>query len=154
MNLQTKVALNNGIEIPWVGLGVFQSTPGEETKNAVRWALDLYLVHWPVKGKYKDTWKALEKLYADGKVRAIGVSNFLPQITCTDTDPLGPRARCSDDPQIRSSRTNRGEHAGIRFFARRRRYRVTQKARCGRANRTSPGQYLAARNRLNDRTSK
>ncbi|KAA0544907.1 aldo/keto reductase [Bacillus sp. BGMRC 2118] len=38
--------------------------------------LDLYLVHWPVKGKYNDTWKALEKLYKDGKVRAIGVSNF------------------------------------------------------------------------------
>lgn len=38
--------------------------------------LDLYLIHWPVKGKYKDTWKALEKLYADGRVRAIGVSNF------------------------------------------------------------------------------
>lgn len=38
--------------------------------------LDLYLVHWPVKGKYVDTWKALEKLYQDGKVRAIGVSNF------------------------------------------------------------------------------
>ena len=39
--------------------------------------VDLYLVHWPVKGKYRDTWKALEKLLADGKVRAIGVSNFL-----------------------------------------------------------------------------
>lgn len=38
--------------------------------------LDLYLIHWPVKGKYKDTWKALEKLYKEGKVRAIGVSNF------------------------------------------------------------------------------
>ncbi|KPB03150.1 aldo/keto reductase [Bacillus sp. CHD6a] len=38
--------------------------------------LDLYLVHWPVKGKYVETWKALEKLYKDGKVRAIGVSNF------------------------------------------------------------------------------
>ncbi|MFK7697648.1 aldo/keto reductase [Paenibacillus sp. HJGM_3] len=38
--------------------------------------LDLYLIHWPVKGKYKDTWRALEKLYADGRVRAIGVSNF------------------------------------------------------------------------------
>ncbi|MGD6780325.1 aldo/keto reductase [Sutcliffiella horikoshii] len=38
--------------------------------------LDLYLVHWPVKGKYVDTWKALEKLYKDGRVRAIGVSNF------------------------------------------------------------------------------
>jgi diketogulonate reductase-like aldo/keto reductase len=39
--------------------------------------LDLYLVHWPVKGKYKDTWRAFEKLYNDGRVRAIGVSNFL-----------------------------------------------------------------------------
>ncbi|MFB6432550.1 aldo/keto reductase [Bacillus thuringiensis] len=38
--------------------------------------LDLYLVHWPVKGKYTESWKALEKLYKDGRVRAIGVSNF------------------------------------------------------------------------------
>jgi diketogulonate reductase-like aldo/keto reductase len=38
--------------------------------------LDLYLIHWPVKGKYKDTWRALEKLYKEGRVRAIGVSNF------------------------------------------------------------------------------
>jgi diketogulonate reductase-like aldo/keto reductase len=39
--------------------------------------VDLYLVHWPVKGKYKNTWKALEKLLEQRKVRAIGVSNFL-----------------------------------------------------------------------------
>ena len=39
--------------------------------------LDLYLAHWPVKGKYIETWKALEQLYAEGRVRAIGVSNFL-----------------------------------------------------------------------------
>ncbi|WP_163539251.1 aldo/keto reductase [Gracilibacillus sp. YIM 98692] len=38
--------------------------------------LDLYLIHWPVPGKYKETWKALEKIYNDGKARAIGVSNF------------------------------------------------------------------------------
>ncbi|PEB55502.1 aldo/keto reductase [Bacillus pseudomycoides] len=38
--------------------------------------LDLYLVHWPVKGKYTESWRALEKLYKDGRVRAIGVSNF------------------------------------------------------------------------------
>jgi diketogulonate reductase-like aldo/keto reductase len=38
--------------------------------------LDLYLIHWPGKDKYKDTWKAFEKLYKDGKIRAIGVSNF------------------------------------------------------------------------------
>ncbi|MFS4415383.1 aldo/keto reductase [Maribacter sp. 2307ULW6-5] len=39
--------------------------------------LDLFLVHWPVKGKYRDTWRALERLYQEKKVRAIGVSNFL-----------------------------------------------------------------------------
>ncbi len=38
--------------------------------------VDLYLIHWPVEGKYKETWRALEKLYIDGRVRAIGVSNF------------------------------------------------------------------------------
>jgi len=142
MNTASTVELNNGVEIPWLGLGVFKAARGEETQQAVRWALDigyrhidtaavygneedvgralkasavpreqvfvttkvwnsdqgyestlkafdtsrrkldlevvdLYLVHWPVQGKYKDTWRALEKLYADGKVRAIGVSNFL-----------------------------------------------------------------------------
>ena len=39
--------------------------------------VDLYLVHWPVKGKFRETWRAMEKLLSDGKVRAIGVSNFL-----------------------------------------------------------------------------
>ena len=142
MDLQTTVALNNGVEIPWVGLGVFLSEPGGKAEQATRWALelgyrhidtaaiygnesdvgkavkssgidreeifittkvwnadmgyettlkafdisrkkldvdvvDLYLVHWPVKGKYLETWKALEKLYGQGKIRAIGVSNFL-----------------------------------------------------------------------------
>lgn len=38
--------------------------------------LDLYLIHWPVEGKYKDAWRALESLYKDGRVKAIGVSNF------------------------------------------------------------------------------
>lgn len=38
--------------------------------------LDLYLIHWPGKDKYKETWRAFEKLYKEGRVRAIGVSNF------------------------------------------------------------------------------
>lgn len=38
--------------------------------------LDLYLIHWPVEGKYKEAWRALETLYKAGKVKAIGVSNF------------------------------------------------------------------------------
>ena len=136
------VTLSNQVEMPYFGLGVFQSAEGTEVINAVKWAidagyrhidtaalyrnekgvgqavresgidrkeifvtskvwnsdqgydqtlkafevslnklgfdyLDLYLIHWPVKGKYKDTWKALEKLYHAGKVRAIGVSNFM-----------------------------------------------------------------------------
>jgi 2,5-diketo-D-gluconate reductase A len=40
--------------------------------------LDLYLIHWPQpkRNAYVETWKAFEKLYADGRVRSIGVSNF------------------------------------------------------------------------------
>lgn len=40
--------------------------------------VDLYLVHWPVPivDRYVETWRALEKLAADGRVRTIGVSNF------------------------------------------------------------------------------
>ena len=48
--------------------------------------IDLYLIHWPANSKkYKnpseinrETWKALEELYENGRVKAIGVSNFLP----------------------------------------------------------------------------
>mgnify|MGYP006302277425 FL=1 len=142
MELTSTTTLNNGVKMPWVGLGVFMSQPGKEVEQAVRWALeigyrhidtasfyenedgvgkalaesdvdredifvttkvwnseqgynetlaafdrsrsklrtdyvDLYLVHWPIQSSFKDTWKALEKLYANGSVRAIGVSNFL-----------------------------------------------------------------------------
>lgn len=43
--------------------------------------VDLYLVHWPYPSadRYIETWKSFEKLYAEGAVRAIGVSNFLPE---------------------------------------------------------------------------
>ncbi|MCP9200880.1 aldo/keto reductase [Gramella sp. GC03-9] len=39
--------------------------------------LDLYLIHWPVPGKYIDAWQTMQELYAEGKVKAIGVSNCL-----------------------------------------------------------------------------
>jgi len=39
--------------------------------------VDLYLVHWPVEDKFKETWRALETIYDSGRARAIGVSNFL-----------------------------------------------------------------------------
>jgi len=141
MDINTTKKLNNGVEIPLLGFGVYQAKEGEEAVNAVRWALeagyrhidtaavyqneesvgraiiesgiprdkiflttklwnddmrkgrqkeafeeslkrlktdyvDLYLIHWPVAGKYKESWKVLEELYQSGKVRAIGVSNF------------------------------------------------------------------------------
>ncbi|MFD2703495.1 aldo/keto reductase [Paenibacillus shunpengii] len=145
MHLQDTVKLNNGVNMPWFGLGVFKVEEGEELVQAVKNAiahgyrsidtasvyqneagvgqairealqenglsreelfitskvwnadlgyeetlaayeaslnklgleyLDLYLVHWPVPGKYKEAWRALETLYKDGRVRAIGVSNF------------------------------------------------------------------------------
>ncbi|CAM4165735.1 glyoxal reductase [Bacillus luti] len=144
-NLQSKAVLNNGVEMPWFGLGVFKVEEGPELVEAIKSAikagyrsidtaaiygnetavgegiragieatgisreelfitskvwnadqgyeetiaayeeslkklkldyLDLYLVHWPVEGKYKDTWRALETLYKEKRVRAIGVSNF------------------------------------------------------------------------------
>ncbi|SFP89395.1 aldo/keto reductase [Salibacterium halotolerans] len=145
MSIQTATkTLANGVEMPWVGLGVYKAEAGNEVERAVKSALeagyrsidtasfygnehsvgkaiaesgvpaddiflttkvwndeqgfnetleafersreklgvdviDLYLIHWPVPGKYKETWGALEKLYEDGKVRAIGVSNFTDQ---------------------------------------------------------------------------
>jgi 2,5-diketo-D-gluconate reductase A len=41
-------------------------------------AVDLYLIHWPLPSRdlYVETWRALERLHADGRTRAIGVSNF------------------------------------------------------------------------------
>ncbi|MGP4038403.1 aldo/keto reductase [Gracilibacillus sp. D59] len=58
----------------------------EETKAAFKRSLerlqmdyvDLYLVHWPVPGKFTETYKALEEIYHEGKAKAIGVSNFEP----------------------------------------------------------------------------
>jgi len=134
--------LYNGVRMPYLGLGVWQSEDGPEVEQAVVWALkagyrhidtasiyqneggvgrairssgidreevflvskvwnsdqgyettmqafekslerldtpylDLYLVHWPVAGKFRETWRALEDLYRAERVRAIGVSNFL-----------------------------------------------------------------------------
>lgn len=39
--------------------------------------IDLYLVHWPIKGTRKETWKAVEQLYNDKRVRSVGVANYL-----------------------------------------------------------------------------
>jgi diketogulonate reductase-like aldo/keto reductase len=138
------VELNNGVEIPQLGFGVFQ-VPDDETTAAVSAALeagyrsidtaaiygneagvgralaasglpredlfvttklwnadqgydatlrafdaslaklgldhaDLYLIHWPAPANdlYLDSWRAIESLAADGRIRAAGVSNFQP----------------------------------------------------------------------------
>lgn len=51
--------------------------------------VDLYLVHWPVEGLRGDTWRAMEKIRADGKARAVGVSNY----TIRHLDELLARAK-------------------------------------------------------------
>lgn len=140
-DIKGTVDLNNGVKMPYFGLGVFETAEGEEVINAVTWALDcgykhidtatlyrnekgvgeaianhripreevfvttkvwnsdqgydktiqaferslnllgfdyidLYLIHWPLQGKYIDTWRALEYLYKQKIVKAIGISNF------------------------------------------------------------------------------
>jgi diketogulonate reductase-like aldo/keto reductase len=141
LTMSSTLTLRGGVEIPLVGLGVYQAEPGEETQQAVRTALalgyrhvdtarayrnerdvaaaieasgvprdelfittklwnsdhgyeqtlracdaslarlgtervDLYLVHWPVQGVRGETWRAMERILADGKARAVGVSNY------------------------------------------------------------------------------
>lgn len=41
--------------------------------------IDMYLIHWPARGKYVEAWRAFEKLYNEGFVRAVGVSNYHEQ---------------------------------------------------------------------------
>ncbi|MEQ6388923.1 aldo/keto reductase [Bacillaceae bacterium S4-13-58] len=142
MDLTMSTTLQNGVKMPWFGLGVYKVEDGTLVKDTVKSAIDigyrsidtasfyeneegvgegiresgvpreelfittkvwnteqgyeetlaafdrsinklgldyidLYLVHWPVPGKYLDTYRALEKLYKEKKTRAIGVSNFL-----------------------------------------------------------------------------
>ncbi len=141
LTLDSMLTLNNGLEMPLFGLGVYQTEVGSETENAVKWALaagyravdtaalyrneaevgkvvragivpresifvttkvwvdsisydgakkafdtslsrlgmetvDLYLIHWPVRD-WQGAWRALEEIYASGRAKAIGVSNFM-----------------------------------------------------------------------------
>ncbi|MDX3455765.1 aldo/keto reductase [Streptomyces sp. ME02-8801-2C] len=84
----TMITLNNGVQMPALGLGIFQSPP-EETATAVTTALqhgyrliDTAAVHGNEKAYTSEfdstvaAYEAAQKLLADGRVRAIGVSNF------------------------------------------------------------------------------
>ena len=53
--------------------------------------IDLYLIHWPLpmKDQYIESWKALVQLQKDGRVRSIGVSNFLPEHLTRIIDATG-----------------------------------------------------------------
>lgn len=61
--------------------GYQQTLDAFEVSAAKLGRIDLCLIHWPApsRGRYLETWRALEKLYYDGRVRAIGVSNFQPE---------------------------------------------------------------------------
>lgn len=68
--------LNNGFHDPDAAAKAF-----DETLATLKFDyLDLFLIHWPMPavGDFVETWKALEKIHASGKARAVGVSNFQP----------------------------------------------------------------------------
>lgn len=65
----------------WNSQQGYETTLGAFEKSVVRLGLgyvDLYLIHWPMpsEGRALDTWRAFERVHADGRVRTIGVSNF------------------------------------------------------------------------------
>src|SRR6476619_6911429 len=91
---QPTITLNNGVELPALGFGVFQ-TPADVTQASVEEALRvgyrlvdtaaayiaLYMLHQPLPQAFDttvDALRALDRLLEDGRVRAIGIANFGP----------------------------------------------------------------------------
>ena len=66
--------LNNGFHDFDDALKAFDQTLADLRLDRI----DLFLIHWPLPkvGDFVQTWKALERIYAEGRARAIGVSNF------------------------------------------------------------------------------
>jgi diketogulonate reductase-like aldo/keto reductase len=82
--------------------------------------VDLYLIHWPKPSldRYVETWRALEKLYADRRVRAIGVSNFQPDhlrrlLDETDVVPAVNQVELHPDLQQEQLRRIHAEHGVV-----------------------------------------
>jgi len=59
-------------------IGNYEDAFEESLNNLDVDYVDLYLIHWPVKDKYVDSWLAMEKIFKSGRAKAIGVSNFMP----------------------------------------------------------------------------
>lgn len=79
--------------------------------------LDLYLIHWPTpkRGLFVETWRAFEDLYSAGKVKAIGVSNFMPEhlntlFESSETDPAVNQVEVRPDYQQDDLRKYCAEH--------------------------------------------
>jgi methylglyoxal/glyoxal reductase len=65
-SLASRVTLNSGTEIPWIGLGVFQSPPGAETRQAVAWALEAGYRHIDTAAMYGNEADVGEAVRASG----------------------------------------------------------------------------------------
>ncbi|MFJ2897032.1 aldo/keto reductase [Streptomyces sp. NPDC087218] len=85
--------------------------------------VDLYLIHWPVPAKdaYVDTYRAFEKIHSEGRAKAIGVSNFLPEhlerlLGETSVVPVLNQIELHPQLQQAESRAFHAEH-GIRTEA-------------------------------------
>ena len=53
-SIKDKVSLNNGVQMPWFGLGVWKSKSGEETENAINYALEAGYIHIDTASLYKN----------------------------------------------------------------------------------------------------
>ena len=78
--------------------------------------IDLYLLHWPVPGLRLESWRALEQIYREGRVRAIGVSNFLERhleelLAHCEIPPMVNQVELSPFLQQRSLRAFCQQHA-------------------------------------------
>jgi diketogulonate reductase-like aldo/keto reductase len=87
MDLRSTVKLNNGVQMPWVGLGVFLSPEGKETESAVRWALEIGYRHIDTAAAYKN-----EKDVRPSRAAAC------PATRCSSPPSCGTPTRASTPP--------------------------------------------------------